>query len=94
MFVVRDVPVGTTRGGHAHRSQRHLLICLAGKVVVDVRVEGDHRSFVLDQPQTGLLVESECGARKPFAADGSILVGLASAPYDRNDYQTEESQAS
>ena len=33
MFVVRDVPVGTTRGGHAHRSQRHLLICLAGKVV-------------------------------------------------------------
>jgi hypothetical protein len=59
-----------------------------------VRVEGDHRSFVLDQPQTGLLMESGVWSSQTFAADGSILVGLASAPYDRNDYQTEESQAS
>ena len=39
-------------------------------------------------------MESGVWSSQTFAADGSILVGLASAPYDRNDYQTEESQAS
>ena len=30
VFAITDVPVGTERGGHAHRSGMQLLVCLQG----------------------------------------------------------------
>lgn len=36
IFVVRDVPAGEARGGHAHRTNTQALICLQGEVRVDL----------------------------------------------------------
>ena len=38
VFAVTDVPPGTSRGGHSHGSSTQLLVCLAGRIELLMRV--------------------------------------------------------
>ena len=90
IFIVQSVPAGTIRGCHAHLHQRHMLICVSGRVEVQVRFDHQHQSITLDQPQTGLLIEPGVWSSQRFITDDTILLALASGPYDPNDYTSEE----
>jgi hypothetical protein len=89
-FVVGDVPVGTIRGRHALGTQRQLLMCLAGRIEITVRRDDVEASVVLDQPQTGLLLEAGVWISLRFALDGSMLLVLASGAYDPSEYVQED----
>jgi dTDP-4-dehydrorhamnose 3,5-epimerase-like enzyme len=90
MFVVRDVPAGTLRGGHAHRSARQWLLCVAGRVEVAWRpaLAGDEamQSVVLDRPDQALLIEAGVWASQRYVESGSILIVLSSEPFDEASY--------
>jgi dTDP-4-dehydrorhamnose 3,5-epimerase-like enzyme len=89
IFVVHDVPAGTTRGGHAHRSSRMLLVRLAGRIDVELRAGGDRAMVVLDRSDTALLLEPGVWAAHTYVtADATILV-LADEPFDPAGYSTE-----
>jgi dTDP-4-dehydrorhamnose 3,5-epimerase-like enzyme len=93
MFVVQDVPVQTVRGRHSHAKQRQIMICLAGRIEVDVRSGQHHASITIDHSQTGLLVEPGVWNSQKFVVDGSILLVLASGAYGPADYTTDDADS-
>lgn len=79
---------GQTRGGHRHRVTRQALFALAGSVTVFMDDGQRQQDIVLSSPQHGLLVEPEDWHTMSFGPD-SILLVLASHPYDPADYLSE-----
>ena len=86
IYWLRDTPVDATRGLHAHRTLRQVLVLVSGNVRVEL--DNGHTTTVhkldVDNPQLPIepvtwRVLSEFGA-------GTVLMVLASAPYDPDDY--------
>jgi rRNA maturation protein Rpf1 len=86
MFVIADVPIGTERGGHAHRLQAQLMICLNGKVEICARIDNESTKVMLEQPTQGLLVSPTVWTMQKFLEPDSRLLVFSSGEYDRDDY--------
>jgi dTDP-4-dehydrorhamnose 3,5-epimerase-like enzyme len=86
MFVVRNVPVGTVRGGHTHREQQQLLFCLSGSLEVSLAGGGEYTRVVLDSPAKGLLIEPGVWSSQTFLEADSVELVFASGPYDPLEY--------
>jgi hypothetical protein len=86
LFVVHDVPPGTVRGGHAHKRARQLLVCLFGRIDVELRDGGRTEMLILDSADSGLLIEAGVWSAQTYVAPGSMLLVLASEPYDAASY--------
>lgn len=77
---------GSPRGFHAHRELQQMMICVAGScriVLDDGRERAEHR---LDRPDQGLFVRSMTWREMHDFASGTILLVLASEPFDEADY--------
>jgi UDP-2-acetamido-3-amino-2,3-dideoxy-glucuronate N-acetyltransferase len=88
-FIVRSVPAGTTRGRHALKNTQQLLICLAGQVSVELREAARSETVVLDRPAIGLFIAEQLWAAQTYLTAETILLVLASAPYDPDNYVDE-----
>ncbi len=93
MFVVSDVPAGTTRGRHSHRVQRQLLVCVTGRVVVELRPPGADAESVALESGRGLLVEPGVWAAETYETNGSVLLVMTDGPYDPNELEQEPPDA-
>ena len=85
LFVVHGVAPGATRGGHAHRRARHLLVRLSGVIDVELRTPDDAARVVLDRTDDALLVEPGVWLAHRYRDDGRLLV-LGSEPHDPEAY--------
>ena len=86
VFVVRGVPPGTTRGGHAHQRGAQLLVRLSGQIRVEVGAEGNSEPFLLADSRVGLLLPAAVWSSQTYlTADASLLV-LCSEPYHPSEY--------
>jgi hypothetical protein len=91
VFYIRRVPAGAERAGHRHLRNRIGLACLSGgcEAVVDPGGGGEVRTFPLADPDEILLLEpGEWHLLRRFEA-GTVLLCLASDPYDPSDYAQE-----
>jgi len=86
VYWLHGVPEGANRAGHAHRRLQQLVIAVAGGC--DVTIDnGFERSVVrLDRPDVGLYLRPYTWRELDNFAPGTVLVVLASAPYDESDY--------
>ena len=86
IFYTYTVPQGSVRGAHAHKLCEQFLIAIRGKVSVSVD-DGEHRDeFMLDSPSKGLWLPAGCWGEQFGHSPDSILLVLASLPYDNADY--------
>ncbi len=86
MFFVYGVPSKETRGEHAHRRCRQLLIATAGSVSVMVDNGLDRTVVRLDRTDMGLLIDAGVWASQfNYSHDASLAV-LASEHYLESDY--------
>jgi len=85
-FVVRDVPPGARRGRHRHKRGQHLLVCLAGRIDVVLRYRGETERVSLFPDNHGLLIRNEVWSEQTYVLPDSILLALASDPYDPDAY--------
>ena len=86
IFYTYTVPEGSVRGEHAHKRCEQFLISIRGKVSVLVD-DGEHRDeFMLDSPSKGLWLPAGCWGEQFGHSEDSILLVLASLPYDNADY--------
>ena len=91
-FLVYDVPSREIRGAHAHRECHQFLVCVSGEVHVAVD-DGESRAEVLlDEPTVGLYVPPLVWASQYRYDERTVLLALASHPYDSNDYIREYDQ--
>lgn len=86
IFMTYGMPSLCTRGEHAHRMCEQFLVCVKGEchVIVD---DGENREeFCLNRPTFGLHVPPMVWAQEHQHSPDSVLMVLASRPYEVEDY--------
>ena len=81
-----DVPAGESRGGHAHKHCREIIIAISGSFTVTLDDGKDKQSFHLNHPWKGLLVETGVWRTLEDFSSGAVCFVIASDPYDAADY--------
>jgi len=90
-FVVGDVPDGLSRGGHAHEKCEQLLVCLQGRVAVEVLSGHRRAEITLNDKAVGLYIGPRVWTRQTYFDNAKLLV-LASLPYDLDSYVDDAGQ--
>lgn len=86
VYWVYDVPGGESRGGHAHRKCRELIIAVSGSFDVTLDNGKEKLTFHLNHPYQGLLVETDVWRTLDDFSSGSVCLVLASEPFEEADY--------
>lgn len=82
-----DVPSGESRGGHAHKQLKQLIVAMSGSFIVNLDDGKGHReSYHLNHPWEGLLVDTEVWRTLDDFSTGAVCMVLASELYDPEDY--------
>jgi hypothetical protein len=85
-YYLYDVPAGESRGGHAHKELKQLIVAASGSfnvVLFDGKVK---RTVTLNRPFNGLLVFPGIWRELDDFSSGSVCLVLASHEYDADDY--------
>jgi UDP-2-acetamido-3-amino-2,3-dideoxy-glucuronate N-acetyltransferase len=85
-FTVFDVPSSEIRGAHAHKSCHQFLVCVTGKVNVEIDDGTRRDEYVLDSPDVGLHVPPMVWATQSGYSADAVLLVYASERYDPDDY--------
>ncbi|MCQ2220822.1 MAG: FdtA/QdtA family cupin domain-containing protein [Prevotella sp.] len=85
-FWTFNVPEGRSRGAHAHKSLRQLLIAISGSFTVNVDDGKEQKGFVLDNPRKALIVEPEEWSSEDFFSSDAVCLVLCNDVYDESDY--------
>lgn len=85
-YYLYDIPWGESRGGHAHKELRQLIVAASGSFTVTLDDGKVRRSFVLNRPYQGLLVVPGIWRTLDDFSSGAVCLVLASHIYDEHDY--------
>ncbi len=75
-----------TRGQHAHRSLKQLIICVHGNCSLKLETTDGVTHFKLNSPDEGLLVEQMTWREIYEVSKDCVVLVLASEHYDEADY--------
>ena len=85
-YWVYDVPGGESRGGHAHKRLRQLVIAMSGSFTVTLDNGHEQQKYLLNHPWEGLLIETETWRTLDDFSSGAVCLVLASEPFEEDDY--------
>lgn len=85
-YYLYDVPGGESRGGHAHKELKQLIVAASGSFSVTLDDGKVKRTFMLNRPYQGLLVVSGIWRTLDDFSSGSVCLVLASEKYNAEDY--------
>jgi dTDP-4-dehydrorhamnose 3,5-epimerase-like enzyme len=86
IYYLYDVPGGSERGGHAHKSLYQLIVAASGAFDVILDDGVNKKVILLNRPYYGLLVVPGIWRELVNFSSGAICLVLASEKYDPNDY--------
>ncbi len=86
IFYTHHVSSAEVRGEHAHRNCEQFLIAIHGSLHVIVDDGTARDEYVLDSPSVGLHLPAGCWGIQYKHSPDSVLMVLASHPYDNGDY--------
>lgn len=85
-YWVYDVPAGESRGGHAHKRLRQLLIALSGSFTVTLDNGSERKTVLLNHPWQGLLIDTDIWRTLDDFSSGAVCLVLASEHFEEDDY--------
>ena len=85
-YWVYDVPGGESRGGHAHKRLRQLVIAMSGSFTVTLDNGHEQQKYLLNHPWEGLLIETETWRTLDDFSSGAVCLVLASEPFEEDGY--------
>jgi hypothetical protein len=85
-YWVYDVPGGESRGGHAHKRLKQLVIALSGSFHVTLDNGRERQSYLLNHPWQGLVIETNTWRTLDDFSSGAVCLVLASEHFDEDDY--------
>ena len=85
-YWVYDVPGGESRGGHAHKQLRQLVVALSGSFTVTLDDGKERTTVLLNHPYQALLIETGIWRTLDDFSSGAVCLVLASELYDPDDY--------
>ena len=86
VYYLYDVPGGESRGGHAHKELRQLIVAASGSFNVTLDDGNVKRTFTLNRPYQGLLVVPGIWRELDNFSSGAVCLVLASMVYEADDY--------
>ena len=85
-YWVYDVPAGESRGGHAHKRLRQLVVALSGSFHVTLDNGRERATVLLNHPWQALLIETNTWRTLDDFSSGAVCLVLASEHYEEDDY--------
>jgi len=86
VYYLYDIPGGESRGGHAHKELKQLVIAASGSFDVILDDGNVKRSITLNRPYQGLLIVPGIWRELINFSAGAVCLVLASHKYDEKDY--------
>ncbi len=85
-YWVYDVPAGESRGGHAHKQLKQMVIAVSGSFTVTLDNGKERQTVLLNHPWQGLLIETNIWRTLDDFSSGAVCLVLASEHYEEDDY--------
>lgn len=92
VYYLYDIPGGETRGGHAHRELRQLIVAASGSFDVLLDDGVNRRVVHLNRPYYGLYLTNMIWRELLNFSSGGICLVLASDIYREDDYYRDYNQ--
>ncbi len=86
VYWVYDVPAGESRGGHAHKRLRQLVVALSGSFHVTLDNGRERTTVLLNHPWQALLIETGTWRTLDDFSSGAVCMVMASEHYEEDDY--------
>lgn len=86
IYYLYDVPSGESRGAHAHKELKQLIIAANGSFTITLDDGKNKKSFTLNRPYQGLLIVPGIWRDLDDFSSGAVLLCLASEHYIAADY--------
>lgn len=86
VYYLYDIPGGETRGGHAHKELKQLIVAASGSFDILLDDGINKRTVRLNRPYYGLYMPQMIWRELLDFSSGGICLVLASLKYDENDY--------
>ena len=86
LFIISEVPVGETRGRHAHKECEQFLIATSGEIAVKVSNGNGDFDFFLKSNSEGLFLPKLNWVEFTFLSKNSSATILASEVFNESDY--------
>lgn len=85
-FLITDVPAGSLRGEHAHRTLEQFLVCVHDSCRLVIEDGSRREEIVLDSPSVGVHLPPMVWATIVHDSPQTTIMVLASAGYVESDY--------
>lgn len=86
VFYLYDIPVGSARGGHAHKHLQQAIVCVMGSFDMILDDGRDRRVMTLRRGDEALYIPSLIWGELVNFSSGAVCFTLASLPFDESDY--------
>jgi dTDP-4-dehydrorhamnose 3,5-epimerase-like enzyme len=86
IYYIYDVKKGNIRGFHAHKNLKQWLVCLRGKILVNLDNGKKMRTIILNNPSKILIVDKLIWHTMEWKTTNAILMVIADDYYKENDY--------
>jgi dTDP-4-dehydrorhamnose 3,5-epimerase-like enzyme len=85
IFTVSDVPPGQIRGEHAHYETKQVLLCVRGKIIVNLDY-GTHYEVLQIESGEWIYIDKMVWDSQKFVTGNEFMVVFCSTEYDISDY--------
>jgi dTDP-4-dehydrorhamnose 3,5-epimerase-like enzyme len=86
VYFIYAVPPGVSRGAHGHKNLQQLIVPVSGSFEVVLHDGSTEKSFILDSPSRGLLLEPGLWRNLINFSEGAVCMVLASQHFSESDY--------
>ena len=86
IYYIVDMPQGSVRGAHAHKTLDQLVVAMQGHFSVDITDGENNWTYNMTKPNQALYIPGGYWRTLKDFLQGSICLVLASDPYDSSDY--------
>lgn len=86
IYYLYDIPMDSTRGGHAHYKLEQFIIAASGSFIFTLDDGSQRRDFFLNHPNKALHIKPGIWREMREFSSGSVCLVLASKEYTESDY--------
>lgn len=86
VYYIYDTLTDVSRGHHAHKKLKQVLICVHGSCKIKLDNGKEKEIILLDKPNVGLYLENDIWREMFDFSEDAVLLVLASEYYTEDDY--------